>query len=135
MKDNPSFQKYFDKAVKLLALKVKEHYIHKCKDSVKAAKIYQIEIDNNAYLFNLKFGCEVEQSIKEIKIQDYNECIKYLLGEEILINHAIDLVICSGYDKNSIDLGAIATLLLQIRLRKHKDTLVKEAIKLLSKSM
>jgi len=133
MKNNPSYQRYFDKAVRLLALLVEGHHMLDYTDGVEALKQYIASVKEDRYRFDRILAYRLEQCIENIQITDYDECVQFLRGEQIPISDAIQLAIYAGYEYDTIDFGIVADTVLRSKLRVDREKLIDATIEFLSR--
>jgi len=133
MKNNPSYQKHFDKAVRLLALVVEGYHMLKYTDGVEALKQNIASVKEDRYRFDRIFAYYVKQCIENIQITDYDECVQFLRGEQIPIGDAIQLAIYAGYEYDTIDFEIVADTVLRSKLRADREKLIDATIEFLSR--
>lgn len=134
MKNNPSYQKHFDKAVRILALVVEGYHMLKYTDGIdgiEALKQYIASVKEDRYKFD-RFAYHLEQCIENIQITDYDECVQFLRGEQIPIGDAIQLAIYAGYEYDTIDFEIVANTVLRSKLREDREKLIDATIEFLN---
>ena len=132
MKNNPSYQKHFDKAVRTLSLIVEGYHMLNYTDGVEALKQYIASVKEDRYRFD-RFASHLEQCIKITQITDYDECVQFLRGEQIPIGDAIQLAIYAGYEYDTIDFRIVANTVLRSKLREDREKLIDATIEFLSR--